>query len=41
VLDRPRLQELSCECYAVVKKENDRLLPLPPHRPFIAAPPPQ
>jgi CRP-like cAMP-binding protein len=26
VLDRPRLEELSCECYAVVKKETDRLL---------------
>jgi len=27
VLDRPRLEELSCECYAVVKHETDRLLP--------------
>ena len=27
VLDRPRLEQLSCECYAVVKKETDRLLP--------------
>ena len=27
VLDRPRLEKLSCECYAVVKKETDRLLP--------------
>ena len=27
VLDRDRLQERSCECYAVVKKEYDRLLP--------------
>lgn len=27
VLDRPRLEELSCECYAVVKAESDRLLP--------------
>lgn len=26
VLDRPRLEKLSCECYAVVKKETDRLL---------------
>jgi CRP-like cAMP-binding protein len=25
VLDRARLEELSCECYAVVKKETDRL----------------
>jgi hypothetical protein len=28
VLDRPALERLSCECYAVVKKETDRLLPL-------------
>jgi len=27
VLDRPQLEQLSCECYAVVKKETDRLLP--------------
>jgi CRP-like cAMP-binding protein len=27
VLDRVKLQTLSCECYAVVKQENDRLLP--------------
>ncbi len=27
VLDRPKLEALSCECYAVVKKETDRLLP--------------
>ncbi|GGX68832.1 Crp/Fnr family transcriptional regulator [Saccharospirillum salsuginis] len=26
VLDRARLEQLSCECYAVVKKETDRLL---------------
>ncbi len=30
VLDRPKLEELSCECYAVVKKETDRLLPYYP-----------
>lgn len=30
VLDRPRLEQLSCECYAVVKKETDRLLPYVP-----------
>ena len=30
VLDRPRLEQLSCECYAVVKKETDRLLPYLP-----------
>ncbi len=28
VLDRPALAKRSCECYAVVKKESDRLLPL-------------
>lgn len=27
VLDRPKLELLSCECYAVVKRETDRLLP--------------
>jgi len=27
VLDRARLEYLSCECYAVVKRETDRLLP--------------
>jgi len=27
VLDRPMLETLCCECYAVVKKETDRLLP--------------
>mgnify|MGYP000284660857 CR=1 FL=1 len=27
VLDRPKLESLCCECYAVVKKEYDRLLP--------------
>ena len=26
VLDRPKMESLSCECYAVVKKETDRLL---------------
>jgi DNA-binding GntR family transcriptional regulator len=25
VVDRPRLELLSCECYAVVKTETDRL----------------
>jgi CRP-like cAMP-binding protein len=29
VLDRPALERLSCECYAVVKRETDRLLPYP------------
>jgi CRP-like cAMP-binding protein len=28
VLDRPRLEQLCCECYGVVKTETDRLLPL-------------
>lgn len=28
VLDRPALEKRVCECYAVVKKEMDRLLPL-------------
>jgi Mn-dependent DtxR family transcriptional regulator len=27
VLDRPGLEKRSCECYAVVKSEYDRLLP--------------
>ena len=30
VLDRAQLEALSCECYAVVKKESDRLLPWHP-----------
>jgi CRP-like cAMP-binding protein len=39
VLDRPKLEKLSCECYAVVKKETDRLLPYltPPPRAKQAA----
>lgn len=28
VLDRPLLERLSCECYAVVRRETDRILPL-------------
>jgi hypothetical protein len=27
VLDRDRLERRTCECYAVVKREYDRLLP--------------
>jgi CRP-like cAMP-binding protein len=27
VVDRPKLEQRACECYAVVKKETDRLLP--------------
>lgn len=30
VLDRPQLEALSCECYQVVKRESDRLLPFVP-----------
>ena len=30
VLDRPQLEALTCECYAVVKRESDRLLPYLP-----------
>ena len=30
VIDRPRLEQRVCECYAVVKKEYDRLLPASP-----------
>jgi hypothetical protein len=34
VLDRPRLETMSCECYEVVRKETDRLLPVRgAHRP--------
>lgn len=29
VLDRARLENMCCECYAVVKRETDRLLPVP------------
>lgn len=34
VLDRSKLEEMSCECYSIVKRETDRLLPklLPPAR---------
>ncbi|MDB5973320.1 MAG: transcriptional regulator, Crp/Fnr family [Nevskia sp.] len=32
VLDRTKLEALSCECYAVVKKETDRLLHYVPSR---------
>ncbi len=28
VLDRPRLETMSCECYEVVKDETNRLLPV-------------
>ena len=40
VLDRPKLEKLSCECYAVVRAETDRLLPyLPPPLPRLMARP--
>jgi CRP-like cAMP-binding protein len=29
VLDRPGIEARTCECYAVVKRESDRLLPAP------------
>jgi hypothetical protein len=32
VLDRPRLESLSCECYTVVKKETELLLDYMPQR---------
>ena len=35
VLDRPRLESLSCECYAVVKRESDRLEALHGRAPMI------
>jgi CRP-like cAMP-binding protein len=41
VLDRPKLEQLCCECYAVVKRETDRLLPPPQPEPVASgrAPP--
>jgi len=36
VLDRPLLEKLSCECYEVVKRESDRLLPHQVHPPTTA-----
>ncbi|HEY7963968.1 MAG TPA: helix-turn-helix domain-containing protein [Steroidobacteraceae bacterium] len=38
VLDRPRLEQLCCECYAVVRKESDRLLPRPRRVPSLRIP---
>ncbi|QKE64054.1 Crp/Fnr family transcriptional regulator [Aquipseudomonas campi] len=32
VIDRHKLEQLSCECYEVVKRETDRLLPYLPQR---------
>lgn len=39
VLDRPKLEELCCECYSVVKTETDRLLPYLPQSLAAAQPP--
>ncbi|MDZ4261879.1 MAG: helix-turn-helix domain-containing protein, partial [Pseudomonadota bacterium] len=38
VLDRTQLEHLSCECYAVVKKETDRLMPRPLTLPAVKRP---
>jgi CRP-like cAMP-binding protein len=38
VLDRPKLETLSCECYSVVKKETDLLLDYVPQRQVITNP---
>jgi hypothetical protein len=38
VLDRPRLEALSCECYSVVKHETDLLLNYLPQRQVIKNP---
>ncbi|MHC6225657.1 Crp/Fnr family transcriptional regulator [Pseudomonas sp. X10] len=38
VLDRVRLEQLTCECYAVVRKETERLLPYLPQHPPLAGP---
>jgi hypothetical protein len=35
VIDRPKLETLSCECYSVVKKETDLLLDYLPQRQVI------
>lgn len=35
VIDRPKLETLSCECYEVVKKESDLLLSYMPQRQII------
>lgn len=37
VLNRHKLEQMSCECYGVVKKETDRLLPAAPHQAQFAA----
>ena len=37
VLDRPKLESLSCECYSVVKKETEMLLNYLPQRPIVVS----
>jgi hypothetical protein len=37
VLDRERLEQRTCECYKVAKKEHDRLLPTPVPMPISLA----
>jgi CRP-like cAMP-binding protein len=39
VLDRPKLEQLCCECYAVVKREGDRLLSRTDAQTPLAIPP--
>ena len=39
VLDRPKLEQLCCECYAVVKREGDRLRPRTDAKTPLAIPP--
>jgi CRP-like cAMP-binding protein len=39
VLDRPKLEQLCCECYVVVKKESDRLLAMATAQGTILVPP--
>ena len=34
VLDRQRLEQRTCECYAVAKKEHQRLLPMAAYKPL-------
>jgi hypothetical protein len=38
VLDRRVIEKLSCECYAVVRKETDRLMPFSTGQAALASP---
>ena len=38
VLDRRVIEKLSCECYSVVRKETDRLMPFPTGQVALASP---